>query len=77
MEPRSVETRRFARLDNALCDDSWGCLFASAQVKHLTYSHSDHWPLLVELEERWSERLRIRTFRFEASWTLYGESMNG
>lgn len=47
----STETRRSARLDRALCDDSWRRLFPSAIVRHLAHSHSDHCPLLLELAE--------------------------
>lgn len=63
----SVETRRSAILDRALCDDSWRCLFPSAQVRHLTQSHSDHNPLLPEMEEGGSKRLGARPFKFEAA----------
>lgn len=67
------ETRRSARLDRALCDTSWRLLFPAASVKHLTHSHSDHCPLLVELEERKGVRFGSRPFRFEAAWILHEE----
>lgn len=46
-----TSNRRAARLDRALCDDSWRCLFPSTLVRHLPHSHSDHCPLLLELDE--------------------------
>lgn len=67
----SRETRRSARLDRACCDDSWRRLFPSALVRHLTHSHSDHCPLLLELAERREGSLGRRPFRFEAAWTLH------
>lgn len=45
----SVESRKAARLDRALCCDIWRRLFPSAVVRHLGHSHSDHCPLLMDL----------------------------
>lgn len=39
-----------------------------ARVKHLPHSHSDHCPLLLELEEEKLKGLGLRPFRFEAAW---------
>lgn len=47
----SMENRRPARLDRSLCDTGWRSLFPSAHVKHLIHSHSDHCPILLNLEE--------------------------
>lgn len=68
---RSSETRRAARLDRALCDDSWRRLYPAAMVRHLPHAHSDHCPLLVELEEDETRCLGRRQFRFEAAWSLH------
>lgn len=65
----NTSSRRAARLNRALCDDSWRCLFQSARVKYLPHSHSDHCPLLLEMEEGGSGSLGLRPFRFEAAWT--------
>lgn len=69
----SSATRRAARLDRALCDDVWRCLFPSAKIKHLSHSYSDHRPLLLRLEGDRMERPGTRPFRFETAWTLHVE----
>lgn len=43
----------------------------SALVRHLTHSHSDHCPLLLELAEKGEGRLGGRPFRFKAAWTFH------
>lgn len=47
-----AETRRAARLDRALCCSGWRRAFSNATVSHLNHSHSDHCPILLELEGR-------------------------
>lgn len=64
----SVPNPRVAHLDRAMCDDVWRRLYRSARVKHLPHCHSDHCPLLLELEEVGAIRLGARPFRFEATW---------
>lgn len=70
---RSVETRRAARLDRALCCDAWRRLFPSAKVRHLSHSHSDHCPLLLDLSGEKGRRLGTRPFKFQAAWLLHSE----
>lgn len=67
----SVDSSCSMRLDRALCDDSQRRLFNEASVKHLQYSHSDHCPLLVQLERETKPKLGERPFRFHTSWTLH------
>lgn len=69
----STATRWAARLDRALFDDPWRRLFPTALVRHLTHSHSDHCPLLWELEDGGSGNLGRRTFKFEEAWTNSAE----
>lgn len=69
----SIQTRRAACLDGAICDVDWRNLFSSAQVRHLAHAYSDHCPILLEMEEGTAKRLGERPFRFEAAWTLHEE----
>lgn len=45
----SVETRRTARLDRALCCNEWRRLFPEAIVRHLNHAYFDHCPVLLDL----------------------------
>lgn len=44
-----VTQRRSARLDRALCDEEWRCLFPEPVVIHCTHTHSDHSPILLRV----------------------------
>lgn len=45
----SPEVRKMARPDRALCCADWRRMYPMATVRHLSHSHSDHCPMLVEL----------------------------
>lgn len=66
----SEEGRRSAWLDRAMGEDKWRRLFPTAKVIHLQHAHSDHCPLLLELDEDHSSRLGERPFYFEAAWLM-------
>lgn len=72
----TVESRRAARLDRALCCDEWRCSFPAALVRHLTHAHSDHCPILVELDGEKPDRLGERQFKFQAAWLLHADFMS-
>lgn len=59
-------TRRSARLDKCLCTDEWRRAFLEAFVKHLPYSYSGHYPLLIQLFSKPRESLGVRPFCFQA-----------
>lgn len=63
----NVETRKAARLNRALSCDVWRRRFSSASVQHLRHAHSDHYPLLVELDGARTARLGERPFKFQAT----------
>lgn len=42
-------------------------------MKHLQHAHSDHCPLLLQLEDETEVRGQERPFRFHASWMLHGD----
>lgn len=48
-------------------------MFPSAVVRHLTHAHSDHCPVLVDLDG--DERLPLgeRQFKFLAAWFLHDD----
>ncbi|KAJ8441577.1 hypothetical protein Cgig2_003083 [Carnegiea gigantea] len=68
---KSMTTRRSARLDQALCNSDWRCRFHEGSVKHLTYSHSYHCPLLVGTSGFRPLKQNPRPFRFMAAWVKY------
>jgi len=41
------ETRKYARLDRALCNRQWSTYFPEASVQHLLQNQSDHCPLPI------------------------------
>ncbi|KAL0001351.1 hypothetical protein SO802_015132 [Lithocarpus litseifolius] len=55
------------RLDKAVCNQEWQCLFPKAGVKHLIAPASDHAPIL--LDTHLDHLVRAKPFRFEAMWT--------
>lgn len=63
----SIETRKAARLDRALCCNKWRRQFPGAMVRHLTQAYSDHCPVMLSLNGSNSERLGERPFRFLAA----------
>uniref|UniRef100_A0A2N9ET81 Reverse transcriptase domain-containing protein n=2 Tax=Fagus sylvatica TaxID=28930 RepID=A0A2N9ET81_FAGSY len=60
------------RLDRALCDQEWQCLFPKAGIRHLGAPTSDHRPIL--LDTHLDNGKIVRPFRFEAMWTKDEES---
>lgn len=65
---RAVETRRSARLDRLLTDDGWQSLFPETTLTHLTHTHSDHCPALLQTKQSGLVGLGHRPFRFLAAW---------
>ncbi|XP_056697923.1 uncharacterized protein [Spinacia oleracea] len=64
----TMETRRSARLDRALCNAEWGLCFDKARVKHLPALQSDHCPLLISSNGFAPISAINRPFRFQAAW---------
>ncbi|KAK9706615.1 hypothetical protein RND81_07G139200 [Saponaria officinalis] len=62
------ETRKWARLDRALCNQGWRELYEEASVRHLIQNHSDHCPLLVNTNGFAPINRITRPFRFQAAW---------
>ncbi|CAM8888112.1 unnamed protein product [Rhodiola kirilowii] len=56
-----------ARLDRAFGNDQWSTLFPVVEVRHLVFSVSDHYPLLVEFNKN-RMMFKKRLFRFEPMW---------
>lgn len=71
----SVETRRSARLDRALCDEGWRRRFPEAFVKHCAHGYSDHSPVLLQRQPHAVERMGDRPFRFQAAWLTHRQFM--
>ena len=55
------------RLDQALCNQEWQCLFPKAGVRHLVASSSDHVSILSNMHLE--QGVLLKPFWFEAMWT--------
>jgi len=65
------ETRKYARLDRALCNQSWRMRFQEAGIRHLVQNQTDHCLLLVSLNGYTPMHHFQRPFRFQAAWTTH------
>ncbi|XVF80154.1 hypothetical protein PTKIN_Ptkin15bG0047900 [Pterospermum kingtungense] len=63
-------TFRGARLDRALANVTWCTIFPNATVSHLPKLHSDHVPLLLNLNSM-EVRPCQRSFKFQAAWVRH------
>ncbi|XP_021717958.1 uncharacterized protein LOC110685744 [Chenopodium quinoa] len=68
---RSLETRKSARLDRALCNEQWATRFDNAAMKHLPAIHSDHCPILISPNGFVPLQTLHRPFRFQATWMTH------
>ncbi|KAF7843157.1 ribonuclease H [Senna tora] len=69
---RPNQEKLFKRLDRVLCSPSWRTMFQDATVKNIVKIHSDHHPMLVEIDEE-REHDGERPFRFEACWMQHDD----
>ncbi|KAL5741779.1 hypothetical protein ACOSP7_028511 [Xanthoceras sorbifolium] len=62
-----------ARLDRAVCNLYWRNLFLNSLISHLDYWRSDHMPILINIDDGHSSRMRParggRHFLFEECWS--------
>ena len=59
------------RLDRAVANSAWRCLFSLVCVENGDPRHSDHRPIIVDVLEReskWCEQPRVVVHKFEARW---------
>lgn len=63
------------RIDRSFCNMRWWLMYPKASDKHLTRVHSDHYPLLIDLDSRSSLHLSC-PFRFQLGWPSHPESIN-
>ncbi|CAM8916564.1 unnamed protein product [Rhodiola kirilowii] len=54
------------RLDRAVVDDLWVQKYPKSVIQHLVSHHSDHCPILLNIDE--GEMVQERQFRFESMW---------
>ena len=64
---REVKALIQERIDRFFVNPSWCVLFPEAKVVHLTRCHSDHCPVLLEMQPRAMNR-RVRPFKFQSCW---------
>lgn len=56
-------------LDKGVTTIEWMDCFPTVFIHHLTHSHSDHCPLLIQSLHKFSQT-RVNFFKCEAWWTL-------
>ncbi|KAF5443252.1 hypothetical protein F2P56_035824 [Juglans regia] len=65
------------RLDRAFCNATWAKAFPNSEVFTLPTVSSNHYPLLVTIEESQAYRnKKDKPFRFEANWALREDYQN-
>ncbi|KAA3469152.1 reverse transcriptase [Gossypium australe] len=63
------ETNIRERLDRGVANEKWIALFPMGNIQHLSYSMSDHCPLLISTDHA-TEYFSNQKFHFESWWTL-------
>ena len=66
---REVQALIQERIDRFFVNPNWCVLYPNAKITHLTRCHSDHCPVLLELQPR-TQNGRSRLFRFQTGWML-------
>ena len=66
---REVQSLIQKRIDRYFANPSWCVIYLDARVTHLTRCHSDHCPVLLEMQPR-AQYGKIRPFRFQTNWLL-------
>ncbi|XP_050242062.1 uncharacterized protein LOC126691020 [Quercus robur] len=66
---REVQALIQERINRFFVNPSWCLLYPEARVTHLTRSHSDHCPVLLEMLPR-VNGAKKRPFRFQTCWLL-------
>jgi len=64
--PRAVEVK----LDRALANANWFCMFPNVTVENLVAPTSDHYPLLLKKEETQRIWVPRQTFKFKNAWCV-------
>ncbi|KAJ8446645.1 hypothetical protein Cgig2_002807 [Carnegiea gigantea] len=67
----SIETRKYARLDRALCNPTWRTRFQEGAVQHLLQNYSNHSPLLISTHGFMPVPERAKPFCFQLAWTSH------
>ena len=66
---REVQASIQNRIDRFFVNPSWCVMYPDAKITHLTQCHSDHCPVLLEVQPR-TRNGRSRSFRFQTGWLL-------
>ena len=64
---REVQSLIQERIDRFFVNSQWCLMYPEARVVHLTRYHSDHTPVLMELQPRFHENRR-KLFKFQTCW---------
>ena len=64
---RDLHALKQERIDRFFVNPSWCLLYPEAKVVHLTRCHSDHYPVLLEMQPRGGGGRR-RPFKFQTCW---------
>ncbi|XP_074288047.1 uncharacterized protein LOC141613204 [Silene latifolia] len=69
----SADSRKWARLDRAICNSSWRVMFAEGSIRHLVANQSDHCPIIVNTNGFAPIPGILRPFRFQAAWMCHAK----
>ncbi|XP_050273319.1 uncharacterized protein LOC126716553 [Quercus robur] len=64
---RDIQALIHERIDRFFVNPQWCLMYPEARVAHLTRCHSDHCPILLELQPR-SQENRRKLFKFQTCW---------
>ncbi|XP_074291805.1 uncharacterized protein LOC141618607 [Silene latifolia] len=67
----TTATRKWARLDRAICNTSWRVMFEEGSLRHLIQNQFDHCPILVNTNGFAPIPSVLRPFRFQAAWLCH------
>ncbi|XP_074300570.1 uncharacterized protein LOC141631847 [Silene latifolia] len=69
----SASTRKWARLDRAICNSAWGIMFEEGSIRHPVQNQSDHCPIIVSTNGFAPIPGILRPFRFQAAWISHAK----
>lgn len=64
---REIQALIQERIDKFFVNSQWCLMYPEARVVHLTRCHSDHCPVLMEMQPRLNENRR-KLFKFQTCW---------
>lgn len=72
---RQADDLNRERIDRAVANAAWKCNFPDTEVTHLPRVHSDHCPILLNLNPT-NQQLLDKPFRFQKMWLSHLDFQN-